>query len=126
MNSSVKILIADDEERWRRLVGDFLRNEGYKTVEAANGQEAVELIRQDSDISMAILDIMMPVMDGLTATRAIRALERADAKTIPIIAMTANAFEEDARKCLDAGMNMHLAKPLCMEELVATLAQLCA
>ena len=67
MNNNVKILIADDEERWRRLVGDFLRNEGFKTVEAANGQEAVELIRQDSDISLAILDIMMPVMDGIQA-----------------------------------------------------------
>ena len=52
MNTNVKILIADDEERWRRLVGDFLRNEGFKTIEVANGQEAVELIRQDSDISM--------------------------------------------------------------------------
>ena len=76
MNSSVKILIADDEERWRRLVGDFLRNEGYKTVEAANGQEAVELIRQDSDISMAILDIMMPVMDGYVAQNKNIALSR--------------------------------------------------
>ena len=60
MNNNVKILIADDEERWRRLVGDFLRNEGYKVVEAANGQEAVEMVRSDGDISLVILDIMMP------------------------------------------------------------------
>ena len=67
MNSNVKILIADDEERWRRLVGDFLRNEGYKVVEASDGQEAMDLVKNDSDISMAILDIMMPVMDGIQA-----------------------------------------------------------
>ena len=68
-----------------------------------------------------IMDIMMPVMDGLTATRAIRALERADAKTIPIIAMTANAFTEDVRKVLDAGMDAHLSKPVDVERLISTI-----
>ena len=72
------------------------------------------------------LYLQMPVMNGYEATKAIRRSSHELAKKIPIIAMTANAFEEDARKCLDAGMNVHLAKPLCMEELVATLAQLCA
>ena len=71
------------------------------------------------------MDVMMPVLDGLSATRAIRALDRADARTIPIIAMTANAFEEDARKCIDAGMNAHLPKPLQMENVVATIAGCC-
>ena len=89
MNNTVKILIADDEERWRRLVGDFLRNEGYKTVEAANGQEAVDLVRQDSDISMAILDIMMPVMDGTQACKAIR-----EFSDLPIIMLTAKSDED--------------------------------
>ena len=107
------------------------RNEGIHkdTIRDAcpAGTEVRLFMEKEAHYFDAILmDVMMPVMDGLTATRAIRALERADAKTIPIIAMTANAFEEDARKCLDAGMNVHLAKPLCMEELVATLAQLCA
>lgn len=64
---------------------------------------------------------MMPVMDGLTATRTIRETDRADAKTIPIIAMTANAFKEDAQKCLDAGMNGHLAKPIVIEDVVKTI-----
>ena len=107
----------------RRLPRHFL----LIAVSAWDGSEAVRMFREAPAGTYAgiIMDIMMPVMDGLTATRAIRALERADAKTIPIIAMTANAFEEDARKCLDAGMNVHLAKPLCMEELVATLARLC-
>ena len=120
-----KILIVDDEEHIRELIRFYLDKEGFSVVLAASGQEALQLLENEY-IDLAIVDIMMPVMDGLTATRAIRALERADAKTIPIIAMTANAFEEDARKCLDAGMNVHLAKPLCMEELVATLARLCA
>ena len=65
------------------------------------------------------MDIMMPVMDGLTATRTIRAMDRKDAKKIPIIAMTANAFAEDVKKCLDAGMNAHLPKPLDMEAAAA-------
>ena len=72
-----------------------------------------------------LMDVMMPHMDGQSATRAIRALERADAKTIPIIAMTANAFDEDAQKCFEAGMNAHLSKPLRIEKLVATVAKFC-
>ena len=119
-----KILVVDDEENIRNIIKKYAVFEGYDVYEAEDGIEAVNLCRQNN-YDIIIMDIMMPVMDGLTATRAIRALERADAKTIPIIAMTANAFEEDARKCLDAGMNVHLAKPLCMEELVATLARLC-
>ena len=70
-----------------------------------------------------LMDIMMPVMDGLAATKAIRALDRKDAKTVPIIAMTANAFDEDAKKCLDAGMNAHLAKPLDIQKLIDVLAR---
>ena len=66
----------------------------------------------------------MPVMDGLTATKTIRAWDRPDAKMIPIVAMTANAFAEDAQKCMEAGMNAHLAKPLDIQKVVATLAGL--
>ena len=62
------------------------------------------------------MDVMMPKMDGLAATRAIRALDRPDAACIPIIAMTGNAFQEDVQECLDAGMNAHLAKPIDMEK----------
>ena len=64
---------------------------------------------------------MMPVMDGLTATKAIRAMDRPDAKTIPILAMTANAFEEDAQRCFAAGMNAHLAKPLQIDKVKQTI-----
>lgn len=107
MNNTVKILIADDEERWRRLVGDFLRNEGYKTVEAANGQEAVDLIRQDSDISMAILDIMMPVMDGTQACKAIR-----EFSDLPIIMLTAKGDEESEVMGFVCGADEYISKPV--------------
>ena len=68
-----------------------------------------------------LMDIMMPVMDGLTASKKIRTMERPDAKTIPIIAMTANAFKEDAERCIIAGMNAHLAKPLDIEKVKMTI-----
>ena len=107
MNNNVKILIADDEERWRRLVGDFLRNEGFKTVEAANGQEAVELIRQDGDISLAILDIMMPVMDGIQACQTIRGFSQ-----IPIIMLTAKSDEDSEVMGFVCGADEYISKPV--------------
>ena len=68
-----------------------------------------------------LMDIIMPVMDGLTASKKIRAMERPDAKTIPIIAMTANAFKEDAERCIIAGMNAHLAKPLEIDKIISAI-----
>ena len=107
MNNNVKILVADDEDRWRRLVGDFLRNEGYRTVEAANGQEAVELIRQDNEISMAILDIMMPVMDGTDACREIRSFS-----DMPIIMLTAKSDEDSEVLGFVCGADEYISKPV--------------
>ena len=107
MSQVVKILIADDEERWRRLVGDFLRNEGFKTVEAANGQQAVEMIQQDGDISMAILDIMMPVMDGTQACRAIR-----EFSDLPIIMLTAKSDEDSEVLGFVTGADEYISKPV--------------
>lgn len=107
MSNHVKILIADDEERWRRLVGDFLRNEGYKTVEASNGQQAVELVSQDSDISLAILDIMMPVMDGIQACKAIR-----EFSDLPIIMLTAKDDEDSEVLGFVCGADEYIAKPV--------------
>ena len=107
MNNNVKILIADDEERWRRLVGDFLRNEGYQIIEAANGQEAVDLIRSDGDISLAILDIMMPVMDGIRACQIIREFTQ-----LPIIMLTAKNDEDSEVMGFVCGADEYIAKPI--------------
>ena len=91
-------------------------------TKAYNGQEACEKLKT-GDVQLVLMDIMMPVMDGLTATKTIRSLERQDAKTIPIIAMTANAFREDAERCMEAGMNAHLAKPLDDEKIKQTISE---
>lgn len=107
MTNHVKILIADDEERWRRLAGDFLRNEGYQIVEAANGQEAVELVRRDSDISLVILDIMMPVMDGNEACQAIRSFS-----DLPIIMLTAKNDEDSEVLGFVCGADEYISKPV--------------
>ena len=90
---------------------------------AENGERAVEIFResQPGSINVIFMDVMMPVMGGLEATRAIRSLDRPDAKTIPIFAMTANAFTDDIQRSYDAGMNEHLTKPLQENEIIAAL-----
>ena len=91
----------------------------------ANGKEALEIFRNSKmgEYDFIIMDVMMPVMDGLEATKAIRELEREDAKKIPIIAMTANAFEEDRKACLDAGMDEHIGKPIDIPLLKRTITK---
>ena len=92
---------------------------------AADGRQALDAFEAapEGSFDAILMDVMMPVMDDFAATRAIRALERPDAKRVPIIAMTANAFAEDVRKCLDAGMDAHLAKPLDMEKVEQEICQ---
>ena len=107
MNNNGTILIADDEERWRRLVGDYLRNEGYGVMEASNGQEAAELVRGNSDISLVILDIMMPVMDGIRACQLIR-----DHSQLPIIMLTAKNDEDSELTGFVSGADEYIAKPI--------------
>ena len=119
-----RILLVDDEVEITEINKRYLTQAGYEVNVAHDGQEALELFKK-YPIDLIVTDIMMPNMDGLDATRAIRALDRADAKVIPIIAMTANAFEEDARKCMEAGMNAHLPKPIRIERLVAVIAGFC-
>ena len=116
------ILVCDDEKDIVEALGIYLSAEGYQVTKAYNGQEACEKLKT-GDVQLVLMDIMMPVMDGLTATKTIRSLERQDAKTIPIIAMTANAFREDAEKCMEAGMNAHLAKPLDDEKIKQTISE---
>ena len=92
-----------------------------------DGQEAVELFRNSElgEFDVILMDIMMPVMNGYEATKMIRSLDREDAKKIPIIAMTANAFEEDKRDAITAGMNGHIAKPIQVDKLLSMLAVTC-
>ena len=92
----------------------------------ANGKEALEIFRNSKmgEYDFIIMDVMMPVMDGLEATKAIRGLEREDGRKIPIIAMTANAFEEDRKACLDAGMDEHIGKPIDIPLLKRTITKL--
>lgn len=92
---------------------------------AQNGQEAVDLFKQSQEnyYSAVLMDIRMPVMNGLEAAREIRTLNRNDVRTIPIIAMSANAFEEDVQQSLKAGMNEHLAKPVNQQNLYSVLSK---
>ena len=120
------ILLAEDNELNMEIAEFVLQNGGADVTKAWNGQEAVELFRKsESGVFDAILmDIMMPVMNGYEAAKKIRSLDREDAKTIPIIAMTANAFMEDRLKAKEAGMNEHIVKPLDVELLIKVIHKL--
>ena len=118
------ILVADDDREIVKAIAILLEREGYKVLRAYDGLEALDLLAQNQ-VQLILMDVMMPVMDGIAATKAIRAMDRADAKTIPIIAMTANAFEEDAKRCLAAGMTAHLAKPFQIEDVEKTIVECC-
>ena len=123
--SDIRVLLVEDNELNVEIAEFMLTENGAKVETVNNGLEAVQHF-EDSEpgtYDVILMDVMMPVMDGLTATRTIRALDRQDAKTIPIIAMTANAFREDAEKCMEAGMNAHLAKPLDDEKIKQTISE---
>ena len=110
----VRVLLAEDNELNMEIAQFLLNNAGTEVTKAVNGREAVELF-QKSEIGafdVILMDIMMPQMDGYQATRAIRAMDRPDAATVPIIAMTANASADDRQKAQEAGMNEHVTKPL--------------
>ena len=119
-----RILLAEDHPLNAEITKRMLSKVGCLTTWAKNGQECLTLFK-DSALNaydMILMDVRMPVMDGQEAACAIRRLERGDAGTIPIIAVTANAYDNDIQNCLDAGMNAHLAKPLNMGQLYRTLA----
>ena len=120
------VLIAEDQEMNAEVLADLLDLEEITSEWARNGKIAVEMFRdsEPGHFDAILMDMRMPVMDGLSATREIRWLDRPDAVTIPIIALTANAFEEDVRECLDAGMDAHLAKPVDIDLLARRLGQL--
>ena len=121
----IRLLLVEDDANLRYIIQGGLEDMigGYEIKDAANGVEGLK-IWQEWKPDVIVSDIEMPVMDGYTATRKIRELERSDAKTVPIIAMTANAFQEDAEKCIAVGMNAHLAKPLDIEKVMIAICHL--
>lgn len=125
--AGLHLLLAEDNELNAEIAQTLLTDAGAAVTVVGDGKQAVERFRDSAPgtFDAIVMDIMMPEMDGLTATRTIRALNRPDAKTIPIIAMTANAFDEDAKKCMEAGMNVNLPKPLDIQKLVAAIAKCC-
>ena len=120
------ILLAEDNELNMEIAEFMLQNEGVELTKAWDGQEAVELFRKSEpgEFDVILMDIMMPVMNGYEAAKMIRSLDREDAKTIPIIAMTANAFTEDRIKAKAAGMDEHVAKPVDVELLIKVIHRL--
>ncbi len=123
----LKLMLAEDNDLNAEIAQVLLTDKGAHVTVVSDGEKAVDLFAKEpaGTFDAILMDVMMPVMDGLTATRTIRAMERPDAKTIPIIAMTAHAFAEDAEKCFAAGMNAHLAKPLVIDKVVTTIADCC-
>ena len=120
------ILLAEDNELNMEIAEFVLQNEGAEVSKAWNGQETVEVFRKSEpgEFDAILMDIMMPVMNGYEATKMIRSLDREDAKVIPIIAMTANAFTEDRLRAKEAGMNEHIAKPFDAKLLVKIIHKL--
>ena len=120
------ILLAEDNELNMEIAEFVLQNEGADVTKAWDGQEAVELFRnsEPGEFDVILMDIMMPVMNGYEATKMIRSLDREDAKAIPIIAMTANAFTEDRIRAKEAGMDEHVAKPVDVELLIKVIHKL--
>lgn len=124
--SGKKALLVEDNEINLEIATIMLQDLGLIVTPAQNGKEALDIFEQSDThtFDYIFMDVMMPVMDGLEATRRIRSLNREDAKTTPIIALSANAFEDDIKECLDAGMNAHVAKPIDVNALKEELSLL--
>ena len=123
--NGVKLILVEDNELNAEIAYVLLTDEGAEVTAVSDGKKAVELFEKSSEgtFDAILMDVMMPVMDGITAAKTIRAMDRPDAKTIPIIAMTANAYKEDAEDCIAAGMNAHLAKPLDVNKIKRTICE---
>ncbi len=122
------LLLVEDNALNAEIAETLLEDQGAQITVVTDGQQAVDLFEKEAPgtFDAILMDVMMPVMDGLTATRTIRKMGRDDAKTVPIIAMTANAYDEDIKQCLDAGMNAHLAKPLQTNRMVSIIRKYCS
>lgn len=126
--SAKTMLVVEDDDLNREIACTFLNDRGIKTETAVNGQMAVEMFAASEvgHYDAILMDIRMPVMDGIEATTKIRAMDKADASTVPIIAMTANAFDEDVKMSMECGMNSHLTKPIDIKKVIKTLTKLWA
>ena len=122
-----KMLLCEDNTMNSEIACALLREKGISLAIVENGKLGVHLFEESAlgEFSAILMDVRMPIMDGYEATKQIRSLNRPDAKTIPIIAMTADAFDDDVRKCLDAGMNSHVSKPIDAEKLFNEIARFC-
>ena len=120
-----RILLVEDNELNREIAMEILQSCGFVVDCAENGQEALDKVKasQPGDIDVVLMDVQMPVMNGYEASKAIRELNEEAQRNLPILAMTANAFEEDKQKSLEAGMNGHITKPIDMIELLEILQQ---
>lgn len=121
----VRVLLVEDNELNTEIAKAILEDEGLVITEAHNGAEAVEIYSNNSPgtFDIILMDLMMPVMDGYEATSKIRNSGRSDAKGIQIVAMTSNTFAEDVQRCMECGMNGHIAKPIKIDELLGSLAK---
>lgn len=120
-----KVLVVDDIELNRVLINLMLKNVNMQVVEATNGQEAIEVLEKSepNEFSVILMDIMMPIMDGYTATAKIRKNKREDIASIPVLAVTANAFEYYKKQAEDYGMNGYVTKPLIKEKLYEEISR---
>ena len=123
--NGMRVLLVEDNEINTYLAKVIVENAGCSVTEATNGQEAVDIFKESEPyyFEAILMDVRMPVMDGLEATRTIRSLDRPDAKTVPIAAMTADAFDEERKRTIESGMNFHLSKPFDSQSLCDILWQ---
>jgi CheY-like chemotaxis protein len=121
-----RILVVDDVDINREIVAAFLEETGAIISFAENGRTALEIFAASEAgyYDLVLMDLQMPVMDGLEATRAIRALGKADGATVPIIALTANSFKEDMQMAIEAGMNGHISKPIEYEDAMSVIERI--
>jgi CheY-like chemotaxis protein len=125
--SALRLLVADDIDINRVIVVEMLADTGVTIEEASNGIEAVKLFEESpiGHFDIILMDMQMPKMDGVEATRAIRSMDRPDAKKTAIVAMTANAMKSDVELVLEAGMDGHIAKPIDIENMIETIKRMC-
>jgi CheY-like chemotaxis protein len=123
--SGLRVLLAEDNAVNQRLISRLLQKMGHQVTLAADGQAALHFL-SENEFDLIAMDMQMPVMDGIEATQKIRATGAASGGHIPIVAMTANAFEEDRRRCFDAGMDGHVVKPVSAQSIRAEIERVIA